>query len=81
MTVEPVFRCSYGAHVRLGDRVFVNHDALFMDDAPITVGDDARLGPRVQLLTAQHPVDDPGAVVVGNPARQRKTDSRARSRL
>ncbi|UUW91689.1 sugar O-acetyltransferase [Nocardioides sp. WV_118_6] len=132
--IEPTFRCSYGAHIRLGDRVFVNHDAIFMDDAPITVGDDVRLGPRVQLLTAQHPVDDPGrrrtgweralpitlgsnawlgggvivlpgvtvgadavvgagsvvtrdvapgAVVVGNPARQRqrKTDSRSRSRL
>ncbi|MBP2366673.1 acetyltransferase-like isoleucine patch superfamily enzyme [Pseudonocardia parietis] len=29
-----------------------------MDDAAITIGDDVRIGPRTQLLPAQHPVDD-----------------------
>ncbi|SFO34250.1 maltose O-acetyltransferase [Pseudonocardia ammonioxydans] len=56
--VMPRFQCSYGTHITLGDRAFVNHDALFMDDATITIGDDVRIGPRTQLLTAQHPVAD-----------------------
>ena len=56
--VAATFRCSYGAHICLGDRVFVNSDAIFMDDAPIRIDDDVRIGPRVQLLTAQHPLED-----------------------
>lgn len=56
--VLPIFRCSYGAHITLGDRVFVNNDAIFMDDAPIHIEDDVRIGPRAQLLTAQHPIED-----------------------
>lgn len=58
VVVLPRFQCSYGTHITLGNRVFVNRDALFMDDATITVGDDVRIGPRTQLLTAQHPVED-----------------------
>jgi maltose O-acetyltransferase len=29
-----------------------------MDDAVITIGDHVRIGPRCQLLTALHPVED-----------------------
>lgn len=29
-----------------------------MDDAAITIGDDVRIGPRAQLLTALHPMED-----------------------
>jgi maltose O-acetyltransferase len=58
VVVLPRFQCSYGTHITLGHRAFVNHDALFMDDATIAIGDDVRIGPRTQLLTAQHPVDD-----------------------
>jgi maltose O-acetyltransferase len=56
--VMPRFQCSYGTQITLGARSFVNHDALFMDDAEITIGDDVRIGPRTQLLTALHPVED-----------------------
>ncbi|GEC29237.1 MULTISPECIES: sugar O-acetyltransferase [Pseudonocardia] len=56
--VMPRFQCSYGTHITFGDRVFVNHDALFMDDATIAIDDDVRIGPRTQLLTAQHPVEE-----------------------
>lgn len=54
----PRFQCSYGSGISLGANAFVNTDALFMDDAPITIGDDARIGPRTQLLTALHPMTD-----------------------
>ncbi|WP_110180793.1 sugar O-acetyltransferase [Nocardioides solisilvae] len=56
--VVPTFRCSYGSHVHLGDRVFVNADAFLMDDATITIGADTRIGPGARLMTALHPVDD-----------------------
>ncbi|MEU4803965.1 sugar O-acetyltransferase [Actinosynnema sp. NPDC023587] len=56
--VLPPFRCSYGSLIRIGANSFVNLDAVFLDDAPITIGDDVRIGPRAQLLTALHPVED-----------------------
>lgn len=56
--VVPRFQCSYGSNVLLGHDAFVNANAFFMDDALITVGDHARIGPGVQLMTALHPVDD-----------------------
>jgi maltose O-acetyltransferase len=56
--VLPPFRCSHGKHVRLGARAFVNHNCLFMDDATIEIGDDARIGPGCQLVTALHPLED-----------------------
>lgn len=58
VVVLPRFQCSYGAQIALGHRSFINHDALFMDDAAITIGADVRIGPRAQLLTALHPVED-----------------------
>jgi maltose O-acetyltransferase len=56
--IMPRFQCSYGTQIRIGAGAFVNSDALFMDDATITIGDHARIGPRTQLLTALHPMDD-----------------------
>ncbi|MBB5953898.1 maltose O-acetyltransferase [Saccharothrix tamanrassetensis] len=56
--VLPRFQCSYGFLTTIGANSFVNTDAIFMDDAAITIGDDVRIGPRAQLLTALHPVED-----------------------
>ena len=53
--VEPPFYCDYGANIVLGSDVFVNVGGVFLDPAPITLGDQAMLGPMVQLLTADHP--------------------------
>lgn len=60
-TVMPRFVCSYGGGIHLGAHALVNYDCLFMDDAAITVGDHALIGPRCQLVTARHPVDDHAA--------------------
>jgi maltose O-acetyltransferase len=49
--------CDYGSNVRIGERCFINANAVFLDPAPITIGDDVQVGPAVQLLTATHPVD------------------------
>ena len=55
--VEAPFHCDYGAQISLGARVFVNMCCVFLDAAPVTVGDDAQIGPGVQLLTSDHPRD------------------------
>ena len=55
--VESPFFCDYGSQIHLGDRVFVNMDCVFLDAAPVTLGDDVQLGPGVQLLTSDHPRD------------------------
>jgi maltose O-acetyltransferase len=47
----------YGKHIHVGNAVFVNFDCIFLDGADIRIGDGTAIGPRVQLLTASHPVD------------------------
>ena len=37
--------------------MFVNTACVFLDAAPITLGDDVQLGPGVQLLSSDHPRD------------------------
>ncbi len=55
--IVPRFRCSYGFNISLGDHTFINADAFLMDDAPIRIAANVRLGPSVKLMTALHPVD------------------------
>lgn len=56
--IMPRFQCDYGYLIRLGRNSFLNYDAIVMDCAPVIIGDDVSIGPRAQLLTALHPVDD-----------------------
>lgn len=56
--IVPRFQCDYGYLIRLGANSFLNYDAILMDCAEITIGDDVSIGPRTQLLTALHPIDD-----------------------
>ena len=56
VVVRPRFLCEYGA-ISIGDRTFVNFDAVMLDVAPITIGAACQLATRVQLLTATHPID------------------------
>ena len=56
VVVRPPFFCEYGA-IRIGDGTFVNVDAVMLDVMPITIGAACQIGPRVQLLTASHPLD------------------------
>ena len=56
-SVVPPFACDYGYNITLGVDVFVNFNAVFLDCAPISVGDRTQIGPAVQLLAADHPLD------------------------
>ncbi len=54
--VSPVI-WEYGRHIHLGDGVLINFDCIFLDGADIRIGDGTAVAPRVQFLTAGHPVD------------------------
>lgn len=54
--VEPMFRCDYGFNVHVGDNFYANFDCIFLDDRPITFGDNCLLGPRVCIYTVNHPL-------------------------
>jgi maltose O-acetyltransferase len=56
-TVKPRFACDYGFNIRAGRNLFVNYDCVFLDCAPIDIGDGVQIGPAVQLYTATHPLD------------------------
>jgi maltose O-acetyltransferase len=56
VVVRPPFYCEFGA-ISIGDRTFVNVDAVMLDVAQITIGAACQIATRVQLLTATHPVD------------------------
>jgi maltose O-acetyltransferase len=56
--ILPRFLCDYGTQITIGRGCFINYDAIFLDCAAISIGHHVQIGPRVQLLTALHPVDD-----------------------
>jgi len=51
------FECDYGYHITVGARTFINYGAVVLDGARVAIGEDAQIGPGVQLLTALHPLD------------------------
>jgi maltose O-acetyltransferase len=55
--IRPPFQCDYGYPTNIGSRSFVNYGAVFLDCAPVTIGDDVQIATGVQLLTAAHPLD------------------------
>jgi maltose O-acetyltransferase len=61
---EPVFRCEFGDNISVGRNFYANFDAVMLDGARITIGDNVLLGPRVGIYTANHAID-PGERIAG----------------
>ena len=57
VVVEPPFHCDYGFNVFVGERFYANTGCVFLDCAPIELGDRVLLGPAVHLYAATHPLD------------------------
>lgn len=55
--LRPPFYCDYGFNLHIGKHVFLNYNCVILDTARVTIGDDARIGPAVQIYTADHPRD------------------------
>ena len=68
--IMPRLLCDYGYNVHVGSNAFINYDAVLLDVAVITIGDDVSIGPRAQLLTPLHPMED-------HEARRRRWESAA----
>ncbi|MFI9797324.1 sugar O-acetyltransferase [Streptomyces sp. NPDC052302] len=58
--VRPPLYVDYGSNITIGARTFVNYNLTALDVAAVTIGEDCRIGPGVQLLTPTHPLE-PGS--------------------
>lgn len=56
-TVFVPFYTNFGKHIRIGKGVFINHACSFLDLGGITIEDDVQIGPRVNLVSENHPLD------------------------
>lgn len=54
LTIELPFLCDYGFNIHLGKKVFINFDCIFLDSAPIHIGDRVMIAPSVKIFTASH---------------------------
>lgn len=55
--IEPPCHFDYGYNIKVGKNFYANYNCVFLDCAPITIGDNTMLGPNVNLYTASHPIE------------------------
>jgi acetyltransferase-like isoleucine patch superfamily enzyme len=51
------FYTNFGKFINIGKHVFINHACSFLDLGGITIEDHVLIGPRVNLVTENHPAD------------------------
>jgi acetyltransferase-like isoleucine patch superfamily enzyme len=56
-TIFAPFHTNFGRAITIGKRVFINHACSFLDMGGITLEDDVLIGPRVNLVTENHPLN------------------------
>lgn len=56
-TVFAPFYTNFGRHITIGKNVFINHACTFLDLGGITIEDDVQIGPKVNIITENHPTD------------------------
>ena len=56
-SVSPPFHCDLGSHIRLGEGVFVNFNAVMLDTGGISIGNHTLIGPNCSFYTPRHPMD------------------------
>lgn len=55
--VESPFQCDVGFMIELGDNVYINHNACFLDCGGIRIGNHVLIGPNVSIYTPEHAFD------------------------
>ena len=55
--IIPPFYTDFGENINVGKNVFINHACTFMDRGGITLEDNVLIGPKVNLITTNHPVN------------------------
>ncbi len=56
-TIFAPFHTNFGKSISIGKHVFINHACSFLDMGGITLEDHVLIGPRVNLVTENHPLD------------------------
>ncbi|WP_343671155.1 DapH/DapD/GlmU-related protein [Chitinophaga sp.] len=56
-TVFTPFHTNFGRFITIGKHVFINHGCSFLDMGGITLEDHVLIGPKVNLVTENHPLE------------------------
>ena len=56
-TIFAPFYVNFGRFLTIGKNVFINHACSFLDMGGITIEDNVLIGPRVNIVTENHPLD------------------------
>jgi acetyltransferase-like isoleucine patch superfamily enzyme len=56
-TIFAPFHTNFGRFIRIGKNVFINHACSMLDMGGITIEDNVLIGPRVNLITENHPLE------------------------
>ena len=51
------FYTNFGRFIQLGKNIFINHACSFLDMGGITIEDEVLIGPKVNLITENHPLN------------------------
>lgn len=55
--IEPPFYCNYGYNIEVGENFYANFGFTVLDVVKVRIGDNALIGPNVQMYTVTHSVD------------------------
>lgn len=56
-TIFAPFYTNFGRFISLGNHIFINHACSFLDMGGITLEDHVLVGPKVNLITENHPLN------------------------
>jgi len=56
-TIFAPFYTNFGRFIKIGKNVFINHACSFLDMGGITIEEEVLIGPKVNLITENHPLD------------------------
>ncbi len=56
-TIFTPFYVNFGRSIAIGKKVFINHACSFLDMGGITIENEVMIGPKVNIITENHPID------------------------
>jgi acetyltransferase-like isoleucine patch superfamily enzyme len=69
-TIFAPFYTNFGKFIQIGKNVFINHACSFLDMGGITIEDEVLIGPKVNIITENHPLDpDNRRALITKPVR------------
>lgn len=55
--LKPPLYCDFGYNIHIGSNVTINYQCVFLDAAPVVIGDNCFIGPMCGFYTVSHPLD------------------------